>query len=119
MDTTHTGSLVNAIYGGSRQTEPEVGMGATILGWTDRYAATIVEVKNNGKTVVIQEDNARRIDSNGMSENQTYEHTPNTDAPRKTYTLRKSGQYVKQGEPIQGGGRILIGRRDHYYDFSF
>lgn len=119
MDTTHTGSLVNAIQGGSRQGDPEVGMGATVLGWTDRYAATIVEVKNNGKTVVVQEDNAKRVDSNGMSEAQTYEYTPNMDAPRKTYTRRRNGQYVRQGESMKGGGRIAIGYRNHYHDFSF
>lgn len=119
MDTTHTGSFVNALYGSANQADPQVGDGATVLGWTDRHAATIVEVSNNGKTIVIQEDDAKRVDSNGMSESQTYEFTPNPNAPRKTYTRRKNGQYVRQGDPMKGGGRILVGRRDHYYDFSF
>jgi hypothetical protein len=118
MDTTHTGSLVNAIMANSA-IQPEVGMGATILSWTDRHAATIVEVSKSGKSIVVQEDHAKRTDDRGMSEWQTYEHTPNTDAPRVTYTLRKNGSWVKQGDTLKGGRRVAIGVRNHYYDFSF
>jgi len=39
---TDTGSLVNYMYmSGMNRTQPEVGMGATICGWSDRYPATI------------------------------------------------------------------------------
>lgn len=114
----HTNSLVNLITANAN-TVPEVGMGATILSWTDRHAATIVEVSKSGKSIVVQEDNAKRVDTNGMSDAQNYEHTPNTDAPRITYTLRKNGQWVRQGDPLKGGGRLRVGVRDHHFDFSF
>lgn len=119
MDTTHTGSLVNAVVGGSRQPAPEVGMGATVLHWTDRSAATVVSVSASGKSIVVQMDNARRTDSNGMSESQTWEHTPNPNAHRLEYTHRKNGAWVRKGEPMKSGGRLALGYRDTYHDFSF
>lgn len=72
---TQTGSLVNHIYGSSANPVPEVGMGCTVLGWTDRHAATIVEVKSPTKIAVVG-DIAERTDSNGMSENQEYRYSP-------------------------------------------
>ena len=50
------------------QPVPEVGMGATVLHWTDRSPATVVEVFKIGKAVAftVQEDRATRIDQNGM-----------------------------------------------------
>ena len=61
------------------QPEPVVGMGATILLWTDRHAATITEVFVLGKYtyVKVRQDTSKRIDKNGMSEDQDYEFTPN------------------------------------------
>jgi hypothetical protein len=35
-------SLKNEIYGGPQTTMPEIGMGVTILSWTDRYAGTVI-----------------------------------------------------------------------------
>ena len=113
-----TGSLVNLIHAGSANAEPTVGMGATILGWTDRHAATVVEVPN-AKTVVIQRDNAKRTDGLGMSDAQSYDYSPDTDAPRQTFTLRKNGAWVLKGQPLKGGRRIKLGIRDEHYDYSF
>lgn len=97
---------------------PEVGMGATVIMWSDRYAVTIVEVSPNGKSVKVQSDNYKRTDTNGMSENQSYEFSPNPDAPITTYTLRKNGRWVHQGSSMNGQG-LAIGFRDAYHDFSF
>lgn len=66
-----TGSLVNHLY--SRMTkgqpQPEVGMGATLLHWSDRSPATIIKVFTIGKLLAIevQDDKYKRIDKNGMS----------------------------------------------------
>lgn len=121
--TQQTGSLVNLISGNAKYPEPEVGMGATLLGWTDRNPATIVSVKKNkeGKAVAVEitRDEYKRIDSNGMSECQEYEYTPVKDAPRSTYTKRKNGAWVRAGESMKGGARLAIGQRERYYDFSF
>lgn len=47
------GSLNNLMLTGTKgQPTPEVGMGATQLGWTDRHAYTIVEVINHRRIVV-------------------------------------------------------------------
>ena len=113
----NTGSLINNIL--SQTTAiPEVGMGATLLGWSDRYPATIVEVAPNGKKVGIQEDDFKRTDNNGMSEMQEYEFTPNTSRTIVYYTLRKNGRWVRKGESMNGAS-LQIGQRRAYYDFSF
>jgi hypothetical protein len=114
---TQTGSLHNHIISGSNMSEPQVGMGATILYWTDRNAATITEVGKSGKIVRVVEDVAIRTDENGMSDSQTYRYEPGTGSPR-TFTLRKNGAWVEQGSSMKGT-RLAIGARRHYYDYSF
>lgn len=117
---THTGSLINLVSGDARYPQPEVGMGATILMWTDRHAATVTKVSASRKQVTVQEDKATRTDNLGMTDSgQEYTFEPNPDAPERVYTLRKNGAWVRQGEPLRGGQRLAIGHRDHYYDFSF
>jgi hypothetical protein len=113
-----TGSLVNLMAGGSTNPEPTVGMGATILMWTDRKAATIVEVKS-ATTIVVQEDKATRTDGLGMTDAQEYEYEPDADGTLHTFTKRKSGAWVRKGEALKGGQRIALGYRRAYHDFSF
>jgi hypothetical protein len=97
---------------------PEVGMGATINMYTDRHAATIVEVKSPTK-IVIQQDSAERTDSNGMSESQDYAFTPNPKAAKEVYTKRKNGLWIKTGESKGNGTSLHIGQRNEYHDYSF
>jgi hypothetical protein len=104
------GSLVNQLSGDAAVT-PEVGMGATELGWTDRHAYTIVKVISP-ITIEVQRDTATRVDKNGMSECQKYEFTPNPIG--KVVRLRKT----KKGWCYKGQ-RFAIGYRDEYYDYSF
>ena len=52
--------------------EPVVGMGATILMWTDRHAATIVKV--TPCTIHVKRDKAIRVDGGGMTEMQKYRY---------------------------------------------
>lgn len=101
---------------------PVVGMGATILMWSDRHAATIrlIDHFKTGaragqvKAVWVTEDQAIRIDNNGMSENQTYEYLPQADGPYKKFTLRKNGRFVDSG-----GTTLAVGYRNEYHDYSF
>lgn len=116
---THTGSLINLVSGNARYPEPKVGMGATILRWTDRDAATIVAVSASGKQVTVQQDKATRTDNLGMSDSQTYTYEADTNAPERVYTLRKNGAWVLKGDMLKGGERLAIGYRDSHYDFSF
>lgn len=114
-----TGSLVNYMYGNmTGQPKPTVGMGCTVLMWTDRHAATIVDVNKSGKTIKIQRDIAERVDTNGMSEGQEYTFKANPNAPVETFTLRKNGFYVQKGDSANGC-KLFIGTREEYYDFSF
>lgn len=114
-----TGSVTNHILGISTkgQPTPDCGMGATLLHWTDRSPATIIEVK--GKTIRVQEDDAERVDNNGMSESQTYVFSRNPAGQVTVFTLRKNGAWVRKGEPMKGGSKVRIGDRDKYHDFSF
>ena len=127
---TQTGSLVNHLY--SRMTkgqpEPVVGMGATLLGWTDRHPATVVEVTKSKKgewIITVQEDNAQRTDNNGFSESQSYEYTANPDGHKSMFRYEdgKGWREVRKNPKgrlvLTGGGGVRIGEREKYHDFSF
>ena len=114
------GSLVNNLMAAKQPTPivPIVGMGATMCGWSDRHAYTIVEI-TNPKTIVVQQDIATRTDSNGMSECQNYDYSPDPSAPKKVVTLRKNGRWVERGGGLWNGTTYHVGYRSEYYDFSF
>ena len=108
------GSLNNLLLSGSRGAPaPTVGMGATILSWSDRSPATVVEVSASGKTIKLQEDTATRTDTNGMSECQDYAFAPDPSAPLQVARL------TSKGWKIVGGSRVRLGERSRYHDFSF
>jgi hypothetical protein len=123
---TQTGSLVNHMY--SRMTigapEPTVGMGVTMLSWTDRDAGTIVEVNDKKRYIAVTEDSKTRIDNNGISESQQYEFTAVMDGYRNYYRKDRKGQWRRcyfnnNGRLVFGTGGLIIGHRESYYDFSF
>lgn len=116
--TVWTGSLHNRLMEGGKQIDPEVGMGATEIMYTDRNPYTIIEVNEKKTVIVVQQDNAKRSDSNGMSETQSYEYSPNLEARKRVLTLRKTGQWIEKGESLKGS-KYLIGHREKYHDFSF
>lgn len=112
---TETGSLINHLASRATGPLPEVGMGATILAWSDRYAATIIYVSKSRKLVRVQHDSHRRTDDNGgFSENQSYEYSRNPNGSVETFRLGKRG-WRKQG----GGFGLLIGHREEYRDPHF
>ena len=120
-----------------KENEPKIGMGATEYMWTDRHPYSVIQVdkKWKGKNfdiVVIQRDDAKRIDNNGMSESQTYEFTPNIEADvsyLRSYTYEKDGKTWKYYSPVRwnqksnrwnkGGRAVTLGRREKYWDPSF
>jgi len=112
------GSLQNLLMGSGTAT-PKIGDGATVICWTDRHAATVIAVSKSGKSVSVQRDTARRIDTRGMSDMQEYECTPNPNGCRETFTLRANGAWVQKGQSMRGGSRLSIGERRPYFDFSF
>lgn len=127
---TETGSLINHVQSHvvKNQPIPFVGMGVTILHWTDRSAGTIVKIETikNQLYVHVQEDHAKRMDNRGMSESQEYEYTPNPNAGIFTWRLKPNGMWegawfnnkTKRWNKSVGDG-LSIGRRESYHDYSF
>jgi hypothetical protein len=119
---TETGSVVNHLMSGTNgQPEPEIGMGATILQWSDRTPCTIVSVRRfkgeqkagQVSEIDAQEDKATRTDNNGMSECQRYEYERDTQGWVTTFKRNKKGTFVSNV------GNLRIGDRSKYHDFSF
>lgn len=108
---TETGSVMNHVMSRSNVSEVKIGDGATILQWTDRSAGTVVKITPT--QIHVQEDNTVRIDSNGMSESQTYEYSPNPEG--KVHVFRKTNK----GYRNVGGNGLAVGQRNKYHDFYF
>ena len=108
----------------------KAGDGGTEILWSDQKAGTIVEVKNDGKTVVWVQDDAKLLNKEDMKFHaggfvghveyftQKYEYTPRPDGARITFTLRKNGKFIRQGETMKNGTRLKEGRHE-YYDYNF
>ena len=113
------GSLNNRLMENmSGMPAPEVGMGATRCGWSDRNPYEIIEVKD-ARHITVRTMNAKRIDSNGMSECQEYEYTSNPDGVIEHLFLTKQGKWRdRQGRTLGCDGWV-IGFAEKYYDFSF
>jgi hypothetical protein len=95
--------------------QPYVGMGATIQYWSDRHAATIIQITHDGKRLVLQEDNCIRTDNHGVSEMQEYRYERNPQGTIHLATLRKDGRYRITKTQIL----VALDVRNRYYDFSF
>jgi len=123
---TETGSLINHLYSRSAQIdEIAVGVGATILSWSDRRAGTIIEVGANKAGEItefcVQIDKATRTDTNGMSDAQTYSYE--ADPNGCTYRIKRVTRGKAKGQWRVGGTKdgqgVLIGKRDKHFDYSF
>lgn len=124
---TETASVNNWIYSRATIGEPEpvVGMGATILGWTDRNPATIVETFKVGKTqyIGITADEYKVISGSMHDGSAKYEFATRPDGYR-TYYRKRNGRWEETrkndaGRWIKAGGGIRIGERAKWYDPSF
>lgn len=88
---SQTGSVTNHIISRAviGQPEPVVGMGCTLLGWTDRHAATItfVTIDRGRRILWVKEDRATVI--SGSAHNGTaqyaYERNPDANTAPPTY----------------------------------
>ena len=126
---TQTGSLFNHLMANCSVKDIVPGeTGATLLYWTDRRAATVVEVFKKGfyDYIVVQQDIATRVDKNGMSDCQDYEYSRDPKGSTFTFRIGKSGKFesVFFNEDTGrykkiGVGGLMVGDRREYYDFSF
>lgn len=96
-------------------TMPKVGDGATVSFWSDRKAATVIDVSASGRKITVQEDTSTRTDTNGMSDAQSYDYSPNPDGRIYVATLRKDGKYRVSGM----SARVSFAGRSTYHDYSF
>jgi hypothetical protein len=92
-----------------------VGAGATINHWSDRTAATIIQILYDGRRLVIQEDKAIRMDNNGMSDSQEYLYEADPNGAIYVVTLRKDGRY----KIMKSTQTVTVGVRNKYHDYSF
>ena len=130
---TETNCLVNHLY--SRMTKgaptPVVGMGATILGWTDRHAATITSV-NELKSkkwmyeIEVQRDSKKVISGSIHDGSADFFYTPNIEGSKDIYRMdRNTGKWIngyinpETKRFIKLGGSLIIGFRESYIDPSF
>jgi hypothetical protein len=98
--------------------KPIVGEGATISYCADSYPQTIIEVSNDLKTIVVQEDDAK-CDPNSQPMTNQWIISRNTNGVIKTFTLRKNGVYVLKGDSINSGIKLSVGGRHKYYSYEF
>lgn len=129
---TQTGSAMNHIY--SRMTKgqpvPEVGMGATVLLWSDRHAATITAVEETRPgcwIITVQEDKATVTAGSTFDGSAEYSYEPNPLGwthtfrfdPRSGWAEVRINEATGRYNKVGGGNGILIGQRREYRDPSF
>lgn len=103
------------MYGGTKPSIPEVGMGATEVCWSDRHPYTVIEVSKSRKRCKVQADKAIRKDKNGMSDAQEYEYERDPEGAIRELSIRGDGKWKEVGCTQV----FLIGVREKYYDYSF
>lgn len=131
---TQTNSLVNHLYARATvgQPKPVVGMGATLLDWTDRRPATITSVMEIGGSkvwrweVLVTEDDYQVIKGSAHDGSAEYSFTTNTERQSQMFRFNKkadkwvSGYMSKAtGRFCAGPGCIRIGSREKYVDPTF
>lgn len=127
---TQTGSVVNHLLSRATigQPEPVVGMGATMLLWTDRRAGTITNVQTvRGKTIVtVQTDHSTVVAGSSHDGSAEYSYAPNPRGSEHSFRREDDGRWQHvvisntSGRWGKASGRGLrIGERDEYCDPSF
>ena len=124
---TQTGSLINHLHSRSANPTPEIGMGATLLSWTDRNPGTVISIEDKGSYQIIgvQEDDYQRTDDRGFSEMQDYEYTANPNG-YVTYFRNRKGKWEGCRKSAETGRWVKaetyglkLGFREKYHDFTF
>lgn len=96
-----TGSFYNWLMG-NNSTLPEVGKGATILMWTDRYAFQVIWVSEDQSECIIQRCDSKRIDMLGMSDCQDYDYSQLVEGSEQklVWKSKKGGCWCREIEEI-------------------
>ena len=95
---------------------PEIGTGASVQGWSDRYPCTVTRVATiRGRTyVTVQEDMiVGGYDLNGYAT----KFTRDEGGREYTFYLNKNGRWREKGQ--RDGYRVHFGQRSSFRDPSF
>ena len=127
---SETGSVINHLHSRAviGQPEPAVGMGGTVLLWTDRHAVTIFRVFKVGKLTYIEtrQDHHKRISGSVLDGSADYEHKINVNGSVEHFRREAAGQWTAVRLNAEtgrwgkcGSHGFRIGERDTYRDPSF
>jgi hypothetical protein len=123
---TETGSVINHLMSRSviGEPTPDVGMGATILMWSDRHAGTITMIK--GDIIEVTEDDYKPISGSILNGDVKWEFTYNPNGRTSYFRKSKTGLWEnvvfnkETGRWKKSNGQgLIIGRREKYYDPHF
>lgn len=115
MSRGQSGSLQNLLASNATQSyaeTPEVGTGVTIVGYTDRYAATVIRIIAPDK-IIVQYDDVQYNYPSGSPKEITRDPNGRTEVVRRTGRGKFAGQWRYEGMTV------MIGIRDPYYDHQF
>jgi hypothetical protein len=111
--------------------EPVVGTGGYLPRFTDIDPVTVVDVINDKKIIVRYDkatisENYKKVEHVGgfsahVSNNRDQEWNIEQDVAGglETYTLRKNGDWVQEGQSMENGQVLFLGKRIKFYDFNF
>jgi len=127
---TQTGSVINHLHSRATlgQPVPVIGMGVTLLLWSDRHAGSITNVQRvRGKTIItVQEDRATVVSGGTHDGSAVYEFNRNPGGSESCWRCdvdgrwqsvvisRETGRWGKAGS-----NGLRIGAREEYRDPSF
>jgi hypothetical protein len=97
-------------------------MGATFGAGSDAYPATVQSVSKSGKAVTITADECLALSEwkEGAYAPENWTSLPQPEGRPETYTLRKNGRWILQGQPITAYWcQLYLGRRDWRRDPHF
>lgn len=105
--------------------KPQVGMGATLLLWSDTHAYSISRVSQSGKVFWMKRDNAELdksfkpdtveggfVGHTRNNSDQKYTYTPDSNAEEVRVTMTKRGWHCRNGT-------VIVGKRSEFYDYNF
>lgn len=131
---TQTASVINHLHarGVVGEPVPKVGMGATVLGWSDRHPVTIVSVDTKPRgtayscIIEVIQDYCRIISGNTQNGSSKFEFMPNSNGHKSIYRKNaKTGMWESAYKSkatnrlIKGGCGLRIGERERYVDPNF
>ena len=121
-------------------TKITVGMGASVHGYSDSHAATVVSISKSGKRVTLRADTATLLNGATSGEpdalqcspggfcghtsgTQRWAYEPDPNGSEQEFSLRTlpngEPRWVRVGESLRGGATASLNGRFHHYDFNF